>query len=307
MNFAFNELSETTINSCADLDSFYEQIRDLEKIAALDDFPSIVFTDDFASKNYNGLGTAYDLLKNSRLEKEKLDHFKSIIVNAPFSSSIQSADDQYTYNSIDTKGMQYSVINDVHSISIPGPTWSQYNYTVDKTSICPITINIITSPFNVNHLGDLKNIQGTWLQQYLPITTFTDARSFISNIPQKYPNVILSPHARAGLTGFNKAKLHQLERAMAVFEDYCNNHWGAGFNKAKITRLGIKIKDESSETMNVEKYYKQRNFTNENGDIENIPLHFNISEDHRGNIKATSDKKIFIAYLGYHLDTVKYN
>ncbi|HCG6971632.1 TPA: hypothetical protein NJ334_002730 [Vibrio parahaemolyticus] len=304
MNFAFNELSEVSIKSCADLDSFYKQIRELEKLADLDDFPSIVFTDDFASKKYNGLGTAYDLLKTSTLEKEELDHFKSIIVNAPFSSSIQSTGEQYTFNSIDTKGMQYSIINKIRSISIPGVAWSQYSYTVNKTSICPTTEKFVTTPINIEHLGDLTNTQGTWLQQYLPATTFTNAQTFLANIPQKYPNVILSDHAKNGLTGFNQGKLNQLERAMSIFQTYCENHWKSTFKRQTITKLGVAVKDESDKTM--EKYGNQRNFVNENGQKEIIQLHFNISEDFRGNIKPIDNKKIYIAYLGPHLSTVKF-
>ncbi|MFW9735056.1 hypothetical protein V3H21_02000 [Vibrio parahaemolyticus] len=304
MHFAFNELSDTSISSCTDLDNFYEQIRKLEKVAKLNEFPSIVFTDDFASKNYNGLGTAYDLLKDSSLGKEELDHFKSIIVNAPFSSSIQSDGDQYTFNSVDTKGMQYSVINRVRIISIPGTAWAQYSYTVDKTSICPTSANFITTPVSIEHLGDLNNTQGTWLQQYLPVTTFTNARTFLANIPQKYPKVILSEKAKTGLAGFNQGKLSQLERAMSIFQKYCDEKWKDTFKRQAITRLGVAIKDESSKTM--EKYGNQRNFLNENGQKEIIQLHFNISEDFRGNIKPTDDKKIYIAYLGPHLSTVKF-
>ncbi|HHP0465038.1 TPA: hypothetical protein ACRZZI_002640 [Vibrio harveyi] len=304
MDFAFNELSEGCIRSCADLDSFYKQVKELEKLAKLDRFPSIVFTDDFASKQYNGLGTAYDLLKSSALEKEELDHFKSIIVNAPFSSSIQSNGDQYTFNSFDTKGMQYSVINKIRSISIPGTAWAQYSYTIDKTSICPTSENFITTPVNIEHLGDLNNTQGTWLQQYLPVTTFTNARTFLANIPQKYPNVILSEKAQTGLAGFNQGKLSQLERAMSIFQKYCDEKWKDTFKRQTITRLGVAIKDESDQTM--QRYGNQRNFVNENGQKEIIQLHFNISEDFRGNIKPTDDKKIYIAYLGPHLSTVKF-
>ncbi|EOX3333845.1 hypothetical protein ACPFTV_000743 [Vibrio cholerae] len=304
MFFAFNELSDTSIRSCADLDRFYEQIRKLEQIARLDKFPSIVFTDDFTSKNYNGLGTTYDLLKDSKLEKDELDHFKSIIVNSPFSSKIQSNEDEYTFNSYETKGFQYSVINNIRSISIPGPCWSKYNYTVVKTSICSTTTNIITSYISFEHLGDLNSIQGTWLQHCLPVTTFTNAREFLANIPQKYPDVILSTNAQNGLTSFNQGKLNQLERAMSIFQQYCKNYWNGTFRMQAITKLGVAIKDETKQTM--AKYGNQRIFENENGQNEIIQLHFNISEDFRGNIKPTNNKKIYIAYLGPHLSTVKF-
>lgn len=304
MDFAFNELSEINIRSAEDLDSFYNQILELIKMTNLQNFPSVIFTDDFASKNFNGLGTAYTLIRDSKLQKDEYEHFLSIIVNAPFSYVFQEVNDQFFYDSLEVKGLQYSCIHNVRSISIPGPNWSEYEYLVDKTSINAFTADLTSRQISVEHLGDLSYYGGTWLEAYLPVLSFNNAKTFLENIPQKYPNVILSDNAKSGLAGFNQGKLNQLERSMRIFQDYCNDKWEGPFKRQVLTKLGVAVKDESEQTMS--KYGEQRVFLNEVGMKEIIPLHFNISDDFRGNIKPTENNEIFIAYLGPHLSTVKY-
>ncbi|NHI00681.1 hypothetical protein [Oceanimonas sp. MB9] len=304
MDFAFNELSESNIRSPDDLDAFYNQLVKLMRIANLKEFPSVVFTDDFSSKDFNGLGNAYKLMSSSKLERDEYEHFLSIIVNAPFSSSIEIIDDQYLYDSSEVKGFQYSCINSIRSVSIPGSNWDKYNYLVDKLSLDDTSDELITSQINIEHLGSLSNTAGTWLQKYLPRSEFSNAQEFLEIFPSKYPNVLISDEARNSLRGFNMGKLNQLDRAMGIFQIYCDNYWKNSFRRHVITKLGVHIKDESEQTMN--RYGDQRLFLNENGEKEIIPLHFNISEDFRGYIKPAEENKIFLAYLGPHLSTVKY-
>jgi len=305
MKFSFNELSSKHIKSPKNIEDFYGQIQSFIKLVDLDRAISITFTESFSSQNFNGYGNIHKLINDSNLSEEEKTHIISFIMNAPYSKV--SNGDQYLFNGSEVEGFHYSAVNSCKGISIPGSGWDQHQYTIIQRKLCEITASINDININVLHLGDLGNVTGSWIEPLIPVTTFNNEADFLINIPKKYPNVIISENAKRGLIGFNKGKLNQLERAMDIFQQYCDNHWGDSFNKAKITRLGISIKDESPETMKVDKYYRQRNFINENGNIENMPFHFNISDDHRGNIKATGDKKIFIAYLGYHLDTVRHN
>lgn len=303
MAFTFNELSSNCIKSVSDIDNLYKKIRRYQELTKLEAFPSVIFNESFASETYNGLGTIYDILKDSSLDRDEQDHLKSLIQNAPFSMTIINSNIDVKFNNETVQGFQYSAIHNIRSISIPSDLWDKYSYSVNKDEFNPTTEKINSEIINIEHLGDLNKYQGEWLEGLIPLTTYTNVNEFIERIPQLYPHVILSENARQGLTGFNLGKLNSLERAMKIFNVFCQKHWkGKFFRKNLISELGVKIKDESDRTM--EKYGHQRNFRNENGKKEIIPLHFNISQDYRGNIKATEDKKIYIAYLGHHLSTV---
>lgn len=302
MEVAFNELSVNKLTSISSVEFFYEQIEKLIILLELEDPISITFTDDFSYQNFNGLGTIHEIINRCSFNTEQKTHLLSLIMNAPFSNL--SEDEEFKYKNFNIKGFHYAAINSCVCISIPDLEWSDFQYSIDNIRYCQQTSNIITTSIDINHIGDLNNISGTWLEKLIPISSFVNASEFIENIPEKYPSVILSQSSIEAISGFNLGKLNQLERIMGIFNGYCLNNWNGNFNKGTITRLGVAIKDESDRTM--ERYGNQRNFTNEINEKEKMRLHFNISEDYRGYVKPIGDKKLFIAYLGPHLSTVKF-
>ncbi|MGF1903180.1 hypothetical protein [Aliivibrio sifiae] len=305
MNFSFNELSSHCIKSAQDLDAFYKQIRTYVNLTKRENLPSIIFNDTFASENYNGIGTIYNILKDSSLDEEEKNYLKGLIQNSPFSLAILDDNISIKFNGEIAKGFQYSAIHGLRSISIPSDKWGDYTYSIEQEKIDPVTGDIISKEIEIEHLGNLNNYAGKWLEAFIPLVTYSNANEFLERIPQNYPYVVLSEHAKTALIGFNTGKLKSLERSMKIFNTFCQKHWrGSVFRKHLITELGVTIKGESEQTM--DKYGHQRNFKNEHGKKEIIPLHFNISDDHRGNIKPIEGKKIYIAYLGMHLSTVKY-
>ncbi|MCI5222562.1 MAG: hypothetical protein D3924_07815 [Candidatus Electrothrix sp. AR4] len=98
--------------------------------------------------------------------------------------------------------------------------------------------------------------------------------------------------------------IEKFEISVQKLDKYCSDFWkreNVMWNQMK--DLGLNVRPESEQTMN--KYGNQRIFKNENSRNEKFSYHFNMPNAHRAYLKAiTDDKKIFIANIVPHLDTV---
>lgn len=166
-----------------------------------------------------------------------------------------------------------------------------------------------TTLFNVGNIGNID--ENTWIYQYLQkesLETFLIEVSYLEHI-------IISDDALSAITGYgtNIALLGALLNDLKILNKYCKEYWKFGeIRLPHIKQLGVTtIKPESEQTLN--KFGDERKFIDYDGKRSKDPysVHFNLPEEKRCYLKGFVDendsKKIYIAYVGKHLRTVKFS
>ncbi|MDW1974401.1 hypothetical protein [Vibrio sp. Vb1980] len=305
MIFPFNEISLDNLNHQNDIEHFYRQIEELICLLNLEKIPNIVFKSDFVSLNINGIGNIHDIIKKSDLKDDDERALLSIIQNTPYIDEEAIHPYQITYSDIDAHGLTYAYSKDIASISIPGADWDRFFINAKKISITD-NAELKEEFITIKHLGNLKEIQGSWLEELIPIASYSNQEEFLEYIETQYLKIIISKDCIDSIKGLTLPKVRKLDRSLEILNNYCTSNWKVGkLRYSSISELGLHVRPESDSTL--QQYSEQRTFKNEDGDKEVFSLHFDISEGERAYIKGVvTDKSIFIPYIGKHLSTKKF-
>lgn len=123
-----------------------------------------------------------------------------------------------------------------------------------------------------------------------------------------FSNIILCPSVESDLKKIGGTFLTLIKDTLVEFDRYTSANWKEGnfnYNDAN-QNSSLNISPESDVTMKQEKYYNQRLFSMPDGRRECFELHIKTS----GNLRFhfyPENNKIYIGYIGKHLDTDKYN
>ena len=252
------------------------------------------------------MGTIYEIVKASNLNCEQESALFSIIQNTPYIDAGEYISYEIYYKSKEACGFLYSHFYDEIAISIPHSTWSDFDITVNRQVVCSDTGEILSDDTTIKHIGDLSLLKDTWFESLIPIVSYNNANEFVQYYEDTYSKVKLSTSSISYLKNLNVGKLRRLQRSLDILEMYCNEKWKFGALKHSIINdIGLVIRPESRSTM--QQYGDQRMFRNERDENELFSIHFDISDSERAYVKGiSSDKSIFIAYIGTHLSTKKF-
>ncbi|MBX2976615.1 MAG: hypothetical protein KF721_10805 [Ignavibacteriaceae bacterium] len=133
------------------------------------------------------------------------------------------------------------------------------------------------------------------------------SESFWERREQLFSNIILCPSIENDLKKIGSTYLKQIKDKLVALDNYVTSHWSNGnfnYNDAN-EKSSLNISPESKKTMDQQKYYNQRVFKLPDGRNECFELHIKT-----GNLRFhffPENKKIYVGYIGKHLDTDKYN
>ncbi|CAK1803518.1 conserved hypothetical protein [Vibrio crassostreae] len=305
MIFPFNEVSLSSLSHHSDIERFYIQIEEVVRLLELEKLPNIIFKSDFVSLNINEIGNIHEIINKSNLKEDQEIALLSIIQNTPYIDEEAIEPYQITYNDVDAHGLSYAYRKDLASISIPCSNWCNFSVSANKISISDDD-EIEEESIVIKHLGDLSAVQGSWLEPFIPETSYSNQEEFLEYIATQYPRVVISEDCKNSIKGLTATKIRKLDRSIDILNKYCISHWKVGkLRYSAIAELGLHLRPESESTL--QQFGEQRVFLNEDGDTEQFSLHFDISEGERAYIKGiTEDKNIFISKICNHLSTKKF-
>lgn len=122
-----------------------------------------------------------------------------------------------------------------------------------------------------------------------------------------FHHLILCPCVKDNLSQIGNIYLNQIKDKLIELEEYVEVFWKNGnFSYDDVNRkTSLNISPESKTTMDQQKYYNQRIFQLPDGRKECFSLHIKT-----GNLRIyifPDGLKIYIGYIGKHLDTDKFN
>ena len=123
-----------------------------------------------------------------------------------------------------------------------------------------------------------------------------------------FSKIILCPSVESDLKKIGGTFLNLIKEKLVELDRYISINWKEGnFNYANANiKSSLNISPESKKTMDQAKYYNQRLFSMPDGRRVCFELHIKTS----GNLRFhfyPENNKIYIGYIGKHLDTDKYN
>jgi len=123
-----------------------------------------------------------------------------------------------------------------------------------------------------------------------------------------FSNIIFCESIESDLKKIGGTFLSLIKDKLVEFDRYISTNWKDGnfnYNDAN-SKSSLNISPESKKTMEQQKYYNQRLFSMPDGRRICFELHIKTS----GNLRFhfyPENNKIYIGYIGKHLDTDKYN
>jgi hypothetical protein len=132
--------------------------------------------------------------------------------------------------------------------------------------------------------------------------------SFWERREMLFTNIILCPSVESDLKKVAGSFLTLIKDKLAELDRYISINWKDGtFNYIDANqKSSLSISPESDKTMKQEKYYNQRLFSMPDGRRVCFELHIKTS----GNLRFhfyPENNKIYIGYIGKHLDTDRFN
>lgn len=124
---------------------------------------------------------------------------------------------------------------------------------------------------------------------------------------QLFSKIVLCPSIENDLKTIGSTYLNQIRGKLVELDNYVARYWkndGFNYNDAN-AKASLNISPESKKTMHQEKYRNQRMFKLPDGRNECFELHIKT-----GNLRFyffPEDYKIYVGYIGKHLDTDRFN
>ena len=133
------------------------------------------------------------------------------------------------------------------------------------------------------------------------------ADTFWERREQLFSKIILCPSVEDDLKKIGSSYLNQIKDKLIALDNYVVKYWQKdSFQHADANeKCSLNISPESKKTMEQQKYYNQRIFKLPDGRNECFELHIKA-----GNLRFhffPENCKIYIGYIGKHLDTDKFN
>lgn len=312
--FPFNEVSLKSLNNSRQVKAYLERINLFNTIINNDEPLKIAYHSNVLKQSCADGQTFLDHIEKAEIDNDMLGLLYSTITDSPFLEQLQQnvLEHELYYDNENHIGAAYAYHFNQAILSIPsGNKWDNFNLKMIKHTYDTSGDNIIQSEVDVNNLGclDSIDIENTWVRDLIEITQLDTPTELLELIEKNCPNVVISDSAQNYINklGGNISILNNIYNSCKILEEYCATKWhSGGIRRTHISSLGLTIKNESNVTM--DKFGEERKFKNSNEETETYRFHFNITNDTRGYIGSMpNERKIYIAYLGAHLRTVKFD
>ncbi|MDA0695984.1 MAG: hypothetical protein O2793_06130 [Proteobacteria bacterium] len=316
MKLVFNTLSLRNLDNVDQIVQSLENLFKIRRKLKNNDEMVFLFHSNIQSYTLSCQKSFMEFLSENKNDEnsEYLEYLVYHIVNVPFIDEIINNLNLEVF--VENDNFQgFKIVYEDHDFALKSffteELWEDFtiNCEVEKLNN---NAEIERIDSQINNIGNLKNInEQTWIYPFLlnlSLELFTTEISFLKNI-------VLSESVIQSIKSYgnNLSLLGSLLDSLQILDGYCSNFWKFGeIRLSLIKELGVTtIKPESNETL--KKFGSERKFTDVDGKKSKYPftVHFNLPDDKRCYIKGFVDesgiRKIFVAYVGKHLRTVKFD
>lgn len=311
--FPFNELSLTSLDNSTCVKDYFNRIVFFNKLLRNDQRLKIAYHSSVLRQLCKDGRSLLDHIKSSELEKDNQGILLSTIQETPFLEELQQQilEHELYYNENKSIGGTYAHFLNNAIFSIPSSEeWDQFNIEMLKNEMDE-NGDLMTSSVQVQNLGELENnnYKDSWVVELITPDDISTPQQLLLRLESDCQCIILSECAIDFInrTGGNHSILNKIYELTCYLNNYCTDAWKFGeIRRSHVIEKGVILKDESEPTM--QRYGDERFFRNHIGESQQYRFHFNITDSIRAYIGGIStERKIFIAYLGNHLRTVLFN
>lgn len=311
--FPFNELSLLELEDSSDVEKFYSRILKFKDLIYCNNNLKIAYPSCVLTQKCKDGKNLLDHISDSGLAKDSQGMLLATIQESPFLDEFEDKflDHEVSFNGKKSIGSAHAVFFENSMFSLPtAPEWDKFEIEMDKIELDD-SANVISNKVMVSNLGQLDDEKylASWVSKLINNEKIDNPSFLIDKVLNECSCIILSDNAISYIhkLGSNTSKLNRIYDLFLLLHKYCTESWKFGaIRRSHISAYGVNVKDESEATMN--KYGEERNFKDQNGNIAQYRFHFNLTDGERIYIGGIDSKKqIFIAYIGNHLRTVKYN
>lgn len=311
--FPFNELSILDLDESTCVKKYFNRIVSFNKLLRNDQKLKIAYHSSVLRQPCKDGQTLLDHINDSGLEVDNQGVLLATIQETPFLEELQeqALEHELFFNEDQSIGGAYAYSLNLALFSIPSSDeWDKFNIEMLKKEL-DNNGEWSSSAVEVLNLGELEteNYKDSWVVELIENDDILTPEQLLERLESDCSSVILSQCAIDFIlrTGSNLGILNKIYEITLCLHDYCVNNWRVGeIRRSHIIEKGVMLKDESNSTM--QQYGDERMFRNHVGASQQYRLHFNITDSIRGYIGGISDeRKIFLAYLGNHLRTVRFN
>lgn len=311
--FPFNELSLSSLDNSICVKYYFDRIIFFNKLIRNDQKLKIAYHSSVLRQSCKDGQNFLEHINNSELEKDNQGILLSTIQETPFLEELQQQilDHELYFNEDQSIGGAYAYFLNNAFLSIPSAEeWDKFSIEMQKKEIND-NGELTATTVQVLNLGELnsENYKDSWVLALIENSDISTPEQLFQRLNNDCQSIILSECAMDFInrTGGNLSILNKIYELICHLNSYCTDIWKFGeIRRSHIIEKGVMLKDESEPTM--QRYGDERIFRNHVGESQQYRLHFNITDSIRGYIGGISDeRKIFIAYLGNHLRTVRFN
>ncbi|WJV53613.1 hypothetical protein PCO85_21110 [Prodigiosinella aquatilis] len=311
--FPFNELSLSSLDNSICVKYYFDRIIFFNKLIRNDQKLKIAYHSSVLKQPCKDGQNFLEHINNSKLEKDNQGVLLSTIQETPFLEELQqqTLDHELYFNEDQSIGGAYAYFLNNAFLSIPSAEeWDKFSIEMQKKEIND-NGELTATTVQVLNLGELnaENYKDSWVLALIEDSDISTPEQLFQRLDSDCQSIILSECAIDFInrTGGNLSILNKIYELSCHLNSYCTDVWKFGeIRRSHIIQKGVMLKDESEPTM--QQYGDERIFRNHVGKSQQYRLHFNITDSIRGYIGGISDeRKIFIAYLGNHLRTVRFN
>ncbi|WP_312087615.1 hypothetical protein [Acinetobacter variabilis] len=316
MKLVFNSLSLKGLDSIDQIIISLDNLFKIKKRLKETGFVDFLFHSSIQSFPLSNGSIFISFLEENKNNENKdyIDYLIHHVVNVPFIDELQGDINlEVAVNGENFEG--FKIVHEDSGYALKSffteTLWEKFlvNCEVEKLDQ---DANIIKNGSSLLNIGKINEIdETTWIYKYLQNESLETFINEVSDL--KY--IVISQDAMNAIQGYggNISLLGSLLNNLKVLNSYCESFWKFGeMRLSHIKQLGVTtIKPESSETL--KKFGSERKFVDISGkrSPEPFSIHFNLPDDKRCYINSYIDednnKKIFIAYVGKHLRTVKFS
>lgn len=316
MKLVFNSLSLKGLNTIDQIIISLDNLFKIKKRLKETGFVDFLFHSNIQSFTLSNGSIFISFLEENKNNENKdyIDYLIHHVVNVPFIDELQ--DDINLEVAVNGENLdEFKIVHEDPNYALKSffteALWEKFlvNCEVEKLDQ---NANILKNGSSLLNIGNINDIdETTWIYKYLQnesLETFTNEVSDLNHI-------FISQDAMNAIKGYgaNISLLGALLNNLKILNTYCEKFWKFGdMRLPHIKQLGVTtIKPESNETLR--KFGAERKFIDSSGkrSTEPFSIHFNLPDDRRcyinGFIDEANNKKIFIAYVGKHLRTVKFS
>ncbi|HHQ6001852.1 TPA: hypothetical protein ACSRWF_003749 [Morganella morganii] len=310
--FPFNELSISSLDNPNYVKKYFNRIVSFNRLLRNDQKLKVAYHSSVLRQPCKDGQTFLDHINKSGLDVDNQGILLSTIQETPFLDELQEQvlEHELFFNEDQSIGGTYAYSLNNALFSIPSSDeWDKFNIEMLKKELDDEG-EWSLSTVEVLNLGELdtENYKDSWIVELIENDDILTPEQLLQRLESDCNSIILSQCAIDFIlgAGSNLGMLKKIYEISSCLHHYCIDNWKVGeIRRSHIIEKGVIIKDESDSTM--QQYGDERMFKNHVGVSQQYRLHFNITDSIRGYIGGVSDeRKIFLAYLGNHLRTVRF-